>query len=124
MQTGKSYEIRPNARVDGRSRAELNTDHLRDDMKAYSLARRELMQTPCPLCQTKVELDHRNAGQTMRCVACGKSFVAPAELSQTGRRHSLTEFPLLAVVALNCVTGGLPSWRDSTPATLNLLPTW
>lgn len=93
--------------MDGRSGAELNTSAPADDMKADTVTRAGLMQIPCPFCETKVELDHRHAGQTLRCVACGKSFVAPAELSQTGRRHSLTEFPVLAVVALNCVTGGL-----------------
>ncbi len=93
--------------MDGLTTAELNANPRPDDMKADAVTRVGLMQIPCPFCETKVELDQHHAGQTMRCVACGKSFVAPAELSQTGRRHSLTEFPLLAVVVLNCVTGGL-----------------
>ncbi|MCH7702802.1 MAG: hypothetical protein IID37_14055 [Planctomycetes bacterium] len=107
QQTGKNRLIKPNVRADGRPGGELNTGVPVDDSKVDTVTRVGLMQIPCPFCQTKVELDHRHAGQTLRCVACGKSFVAPAELSQTGRRHSLTEFPVLAVVALNCVTGGL-----------------
>lgn len=65
------------------------------------------MQVACPLCQTPADLDDRAAGTLVRCRACGKSFVAPQELSVIGQRHMLTEFSVVGLLLLHYVTVGL-----------------
>lgn len=94
-------------RLDSVPNPKLHAGAPADDKTVADVKRVGLMQLPCPFCQARIDLDARHAGQTLRCVSCGKSFVAPRQLSRIGRGHSLSEFPLLAVVALNCVTGGL-----------------
>jgi predicted Zn finger-like uncharacterized protein len=65
------------------------------------------MRTPCPLCGAVTELDHRAAGRTIRCAACGKSFIAPAALATKGQQHTLTAFPVAFLVILHFLTAGI-----------------
>ncbi len=65
------------------------------------------MQINCSHCGKPTDLDHRSAGKTIRCQECGKSFVAPQELSVMGQPHTLTMFPVSSVVVLNYATAGV-----------------
>ncbi len=65
------------------------------------------MKFDCPQCGRPTELSERDAGRTIRCGGCGKSFVAPEELATVGRPHSLSHFPVASLVLLHYVTAGL-----------------
>lgn len=65
------------------------------------------MKVHCSYCEAPSDLDHRSAGKTIRCAACGKSFIAPHELAVTGQRHHLTSFPVASLVLLHFVTAGV-----------------
>ncbi len=66
-----------------------------------------LVRVHCPTCKTPTDLDDQAAGSLIRCRACGRSFVAPAELAVTGQRHILTTFSVPGVVLLHLVSFGL-----------------
>ncbi len=65
------------------------------------------MNVPCNYCGATSDLDARSAGKTVRCAACGKSFVAPQDLAVIGQPHHLTPFPVASLVLLHYVTAGL-----------------
>lgn len=65
------------------------------------------MRIDCPNCSAAVEVDDRSAGCTLRCEACGRSFVVPEEIARMGRPHQLSAFPVASLVLLHYVTAGL-----------------
>ena len=65
------------------------------------------MQVKCTHCNEPTDLDFQSAGKTIRCAACGKSFIAPKELAVTGQHHTLTYFPVSSIVVLNYATAGI-----------------
>ena len=65
------------------------------------------MKVDCSYCGEPADLDQRSAGKTIRCAACGKSFVAPAELAVIGQRHLLSGFSVASLVLLHFVTAGV-----------------
>ena len=64
------------------------------------------MKVYCSYCNAPSDLDSSSAGKTIRCTACGMSFIAPAELAITGQRHLLTSFSVATLVLLHFVTAG------------------
>ena len=64
------------------------------------------MKIACNYCGAWHDLDDSSAGRTVRCASCGKSFVAPADLAVTGRRHQLGSFPVASLVLLHYLTAG------------------
>ena len=65
------------------------------------------MQIKCPTCAAGVDLDDQSAGVLVRCRTCGKSFVAPRDLSVMGQKHRLTTFSVTGLVLLHFVSFGL-----------------
>ena len=65
------------------------------------------MNVDCSHCGNTVDLDQHSAGKTIRCAACGKSFIAPPELAVIGQRHLLSGFPVASLVLLHFVTAGV-----------------
>ncbi|HRX87712.1 MAG TPA: hypothetical protein P5572_22015 [Phycisphaerae bacterium] len=64
------------------------------------------MKTACNYCGAWHDLDDTCAGRTIRCTACGKSFIAPTDLALTGQRHLLASFPVASLVLLHYLTAG------------------
>ncbi len=67
------------------------------------------MRIGCPTCKSTIDLDANCAGQLIRCRACGRSFVAPSELTVTGQRHTLSQFSIVGLLLLHFLTMGVYS---------------
>ena len=65
------------------------------------------MRVECPTCGAGLDLDDRSAGVLVRCQTCGKSFVAPSDLSVVGQKHRLTVFSVAGLVLLHFTSLGL-----------------
>lgn len=65
------------------------------------------MRIECPHCDGPINVGDRDAGTTYRCGACGRSFVVPLDIAQTGRPHQLDSFPVASLVLLHYITAGL-----------------
>jgi hypothetical protein len=73
-------------------------------------------------------------GRTVRCTTCKRSFIVPADVVNDESELTLREFPIVALLALNVITGGLyslihlcmmhdrlPKVRDNDPSSLKAL---
>ena len=65
------------------------------------------MRIECPNCHGPINVGGRDAGTTYRCSACGKSFVVPMDIAQTGQPHQLSAFSVASLVLLHYITAGL-----------------
>ena len=65
------------------------------------------MRVNCTQCSQSADLDHRSAGKTIRCIACGKSFIAPSELAVMGQRHTFAVFSVALLFVLHYMTAGV-----------------
>ncbi|MCP4590287.1 MAG: hypothetical protein GY842_06065 [bacterium] len=65
------------------------------------------MRIECPHCQGPISVGVRHAGTTYRCGSCGRSFVVPEDVADTGQPHQLSVFSVASLVLMHYLTAGV-----------------